>query len=242
MHSVVWAKIWSFVNKMRISLDRHNLFKLTSANVYQKLSDRQQRLADYHVDMDGCMRNKSMSFNFKIVHAFFGTREASIFVWNNALVPIKLLHQSNSPYCLFLSALIDFSLLTYALRLVFPVAPVLSHSCSISHLFKELSANSSGHSDDTCLNVGTQPSAWIVAAPAHQECVKRWPSSHAPEQNTLTILHCSAVSGCESHIAMFFCTVFTPLKETMAIQAVTQAQQHWQIQLAVTSMACKEPT
>lgn len=146
------------------------------------------------------------------------------------------------PSGLFLSALINFSLLTYALRLVFPVGPVLSHSCSISHLFKELSANSSGHSDDTCLNVGTQPSAWIVAAPAHQECVKRWLSSHAGEQNTLTIFHRSTVFGCESHITIFFCTIFTAPKEMMAIQAVTQAQQNWQIQLAVTSMALKEPT
>lgn len=173
------------------------------------------------------------------MHAFFATRKACIFVWNDAPTPIKLLHQSNSPYCLFLSALIDFSLLTYALRLVFPVAPVLSHSCSISHLFKELGANSSGHSDDTCLNAGTQPSAWIVAAPAHQECVKRWPSSHAGEQNTLTIFHCSAVVVVVKVISQFFffCTFFTPPKETMAMQAVTQAQQHWQIQ-----WNWKEPT
>lgn len=112
--------------------------------------------------MAACVTSRIIiCFNSKgIVHAFFGTRKACVYLFlNNALAPIKLLHQANSPYCLFLSAIIDFSLLTYALRLVFPVAPVLSHSCSISHLFKELSANSSGHSDDTCLNVGTQPSA-----------------------------------------------------------------------------------
>lgn len=46
-----------------------------------------------------------------------------------------------------------------------------------------------------CLNEGTQPSAWINAAPAHQECVKCWPSSHvgAPEQNTLTLIYCHSL-------------------------------------------------
>lgn len=39
-----------------------------------------------------------------------------------------------------------------------------------------------------CLNVGTQPSAWIITAPAHQECVKCWPSSHIGVQNALTVI------------------------------------------------------
>lgn len=39
--------------------------------------------------------------------------------------------------------------LTYALCLVFLVSLALSHSCSISHLYKEPGAHSSGHSDES---------------------------------------------------------------------------------------------
>lgn len=39
--------------------------------------------------------------------------------------------------------------LTYAPCLVFPVSLALSHVCSLSHLYKELSAHSSGHSDES---------------------------------------------------------------------------------------------
>lgn len=39
--------------------------------------------------------------------------------------------------------------LTYALCLVFPVSLALAYSCSVSHLYNELSAHSSGHSDES---------------------------------------------------------------------------------------------
>lgn len=85
--------------------------------------------------------------------------------------------------------------LTYALCLVFPVSLALAHSCSVSHLYNELSAHSSGHSDESCLSEGTQPSAGINAAPAHQECVKCRPPSHlgSPVQNAVTPIYCDFV-------------------------------------------------
>lgn len=51
-----------------------------------------------------------------------------------------------------------------------------------------------------CLNVGTQPSAWIIAAPAHQECVKCWPSSHIGVQNTRMVIY--------YHSLLFWRTLF----------------------------------
>lgn len=41
-----------------------------------------------------------------------------------------------------------------------------------------------------CLNEGTQPSARVNAPPAHQECVKCWPSSHGGVQNTVMLICC----------------------------------------------------
>ena len=67
-------------------------------------------------------------------------------------VAVKLICQSSFflSVCLSLYPSISACLsLTYALCLVFPVSLALSHSCSISHLYKEPGAHSSGHSDES---------------------------------------------------------------------------------------------
>lgn len=188
-------------------------------------------------------QNNDVIWFKRAVHAFFGTRKACIFVWDNALAPIKPLHQSS-----FLSVL-PLSLCTHRFLLAHlrSASGISSGSRPLSQLLHLTPFQGAQRKFQRplwwylpeCRDAAVGLNCCCSCTSGMRETLTvftRWRTKHADD---LSLQHCVWLWKSYHN---FSSTVFTPPIETMAIQAVTQAQQRWQIQLAATSMAWKDPT